>query len=60
MKALLFTLIRNFEFNAAVPIEEIEKRSAIVAKPFVKSEKKEGTQLPLLVRRYRTDETAVR
>jgi hypothetical protein len=53
MKALLFTLVRNFEFKLAAPVHEIEKRSVIVARPFVKSEPRAGAQLPLLVRRYR-------
>ena len=53
MKALLFTLIRNFQFELAVPLEDIEKRSVIVARPYLKSEPKRGAQLPLLVRRYR-------
>lgn len=49
MKAILFTLIRAFEFNLAVPQEDIIKKSAIVQRPFVKNDMKAGTQLPLLI-----------
>lgn len=49
MKAILFTLIRAFEFNLAIPREDIIKKSAIVQRPFVKSDMKAGSQLPLLI-----------
>ncbi|KAE9404971.1 cytochrome P450 [Gymnopus androsaceus JB14] len=55
MKALLFVLIRGFEFELAVPREEIIKKSAIVQRPRVKSEPEKGSQLPLLVRAYQRD-----
>ena len=51
MKALLFTLIRSFEFSLAVPAEDIEKRSGIVMRPYVKGEYEKGSQLPLIVKR---------
>ncbi|KAJ3784687.1 cytochrome P450 [Lentinula aff. detonsa] len=50
MKALLFVLVREFEFELAVPSEEIIKKTMIVQRPRVKSEPEGGTQLPLLVR----------
>ncbi|KAJ7718641.1 cytochrome P450 [Mycena metata] len=51
MKALLFTLIRGLEFELAVPIEDIGKKStAIVQLPIVRSEPAAGNQMPLLVR----------
>ncbi|KAJ7441924.1 cytochrome P450 [Mycena galericulata] len=50
-KAVLFTLIRAFEFELAVPIEDIGKKStAIVQRPIVLSERAKGNQMPLLVR----------
>ncbi|KAE9404972.1 cytochrome P450 [Gymnopus androsaceus JB14] len=55
MKALLFVLIRGFEFELAVPMEDIVKKSAIVQRPWVKSEPEKGSQLPLLVRAYQRD-----
>ncbi|KAJ6586472.1 cytochrome P450 [Mycena vulgaris] len=51
MKALLFTLVRSFEFAVAVPTADIGKTvGGIVQRPFILSDKKAGTQLPLLVR----------
>ena len=44
MKALVFTLIRTFEFELAVPPEEIMKKSLIVTRPLVKSEREKGTE----------------
>ncbi|KAJ7767044.1 cytochrome P450 [Mycena maculata] len=50
-KALLFTLIRAFEFELAVPIEDVgNKATDIVQRPIVKSEPEKGNQMPLLVR----------
>ncbi|KAL5478249.1 hypothetical protein ACEPAI_2433 [Sanghuangporus weigelae] len=50
MKALLFTLIRNFEFSLAVPAERITKRSLVVTRPYIKDEEDKGAQMPLLVK----------
>ncbi|KAF6758735.1 cytochrome P450 [Ephemerocybe angulata] len=50
MKALLFTLIRAFEFEFAVPVEDIGKKSTIVQRPFLKSNPKAGNQLPLKIK----------
>ncbi|KAK7438395.1 hypothetical protein VKT23_018009 [Stygiomarasmius scandens] len=52
MKALLYTLVRAFEFELGVPIEDIGKKSAVVTRPFLKSEPKQGSQLPLIVKSY--------
>ncbi|KAJ7073332.1 cytochrome P450 [Mycena belliarum] len=52
MKALLFTLVRAFEFELAVPAAEIGKRSVIVQRPILRSAPEAGNQMPLLVRRY--------
>lgn len=51
MKALLFTLIRSFEFELAVPVEDIIKNMTMVSRPYVKSELDKGSQLPLRLRR---------
>ncbi|KAH9910538.1 cytochrome P450 [Epithele typhae] len=54
MKALLYVLIRAFEFELAVPTADIEKEWTIaVGRPVVKSEREKGGQMPLLVKRYR-------
>ncbi|KAJ6551196.1 cytochrome P450 [Mycena capillaripes] len=52
MKALLFTLVRAFEFELAVPVADIGKRTAVVQRPFVRSEPEGGNQMPLLIRPY--------
>ncbi|EIN07525.1 cytochrome P450 [Punctularia strigosozonata HHB-11173 SS5] len=52
MKALLFVLVRAFEFKLAIPSSEISKTTAVVTRPMVKSERKHGNQLPLLVKPY--------
>lgn len=50
-KAILFTLVRAFEFELAVPIAEMgNKGNAIVQRPIVLTDKAAGNQLPLLVK----------
>lgn len=53
MKALIFTLVRAFEFELAVPASEITKKATVVQRPYIKSEIEKGSQMPLLVKRYR-------
>ncbi|RPD78584.1 cytochrome P450 [Lentinus tigrinus ALCF2SS1-7] len=53
MKALAFTLVRNFEFESAVPKEEIKPLGLFLQRPCVESERAKGAQLPLLIRPYR-------
>ncbi|KAJ7491080.1 cytochrome P450 [Mycena latifolia] len=50
-KALLFTLVRAFEFELAVPAAEIGKKTAIVQRPILRSEP-EKNQMPLFVKRH--------
>ncbi|KAG7086435.1 hypothetical protein E1B28_002389 [Marasmius oreades] len=52
IKVLLFTLLRAFEFELAVPKEDLIKSGRIVERPFVKSDKNTESQLPLLVKNY--------
>ncbi|KAF9077282.1 cytochrome P450 [Rhodocollybia butyracea] len=52
MKSLLFILIRNFEFELAVPPEDITAKSTVVQRPRLRSEYDAGSQLPLLVKLY--------
>ncbi|KAK7040252.1 hypothetical protein VNI00_009718 [Paramarasmius palmivorus] len=52
MKALLFTLVRAFEFELAVPREDILiKRASLVQRPEVKGK---GNQLPLIIKPVRS------
>ncbi|KAJ3570546.1 hypothetical protein NP233_g4326 [Leucocoprinus birnbaumii] len=52
MKVLLFTLIRAFEFEPAVPVHDVGTKSTVVQRPFLISEPKAGVQMPLLMKRY--------
>lgn len=53
MKALLFILLRAFEFELAVPASDIGKKSTIVQRPILLSDPESKSQLPLLVKPYR-------
>lgn len=53
MKALLYTLMRAFEFELAVPAADIRSKQTIVSRPIVLSEPEAGNQMPLLIRPYR-------
>jgi hypothetical protein len=50
IKALLFTLVRAFEFELALPAEDIVRKTAIVGRPVIASNPSAGSQLPLLIR----------
>ncbi|KAJ3824342.1 cytochrome P450 [Lentinula raphanica] len=52
MKALLFVLIRAFEFDLAVDADDIVGKLAMVRRPHVRSEPEKGSQLPLLMKLY--------
>lgn len=52
MKALLFTLIRAFEFELAVPATDVYKRFSFVAKPGLVTDRDGPDQLPLLIKPY--------
>ncbi|KAJ7911908.1 cytochrome P450 [Mycena leptocephala] len=51
MKSLLYTLIRTFEFELAVPPEAIGATRTAVQRPILVAEPEKGPQLPLRVRR---------
>ncbi|EIW53608.1 cytochrome P450 [Trametes versicolor FP-101664 SS1] len=53
MKALLFELVRAFEFELAVPASDIQKKTSIVQRPLLRSAPEQGSQMPLLVRRFK-------
>ncbi|KAA1466940.1 cytochrome P450 [Dentipellis sp. KUC8613] len=54
-KAILFTLIRAFEFDMAVPEEKIIRKTLIVGRPHVIDDLQKGPQLPLLIRPVKLD-----
>ncbi|KZP09395.1 cytochrome P450 [Athelia psychrophila] len=53
MKALLYTLVRAFDLDLAVPAKDIISKQWIVSRPIVTSERESGNQMPLLVKAYR-------
>ncbi|EKM59786.1 uncharacterized protein PHACADRAFT_115009 [Phanerochaete carnosa HHB-10118-sp] len=54
MKALLFALVRAFEFELGVPAEVVKKRSIIVTRPVITGpDGKTKGSLPLIIRPYR-------
>jgi len=53
MKALLFTLVRAFEFELAVPAKDVGKRSALVQRPIILSDREGGNYMPLIIKHYR-------
>ena len=50
IKVAVFTLLRAFEFELAVPAEDIGKSSTVLARPMRLSDPDKGPQLPMLVR----------
>ncbi|KAJ7137177.1 cytochrome P450 [Mycena epipterygia] len=50
-KALLFTLIRAFEFELAIPASEIGSTGGL-QRPFLLAEREKGDQMPLIVKLY--------
>ena len=52
LKALLFALVRAFEFELAVPREDIVPMGLLVQRPTVRTEPDKGAQLPMLIRPY--------
>jgi hypothetical protein len=55
VKALLFTLVRGFEFELALPAEDIVRMSSVVGRPVIASNPAAGPQLPLLIRLANVD-----
>lgn len=51
-KALLFSLVRAFEFELAVAPGKVTKRSTIVQRPVILGEDENSNQMPLIVRPY--------
>jgi hypothetical protein len=52
IKALLFTLLRAFEFEPAVPKGGIGPTASPLQGPIVLTEPEKGTQLPLILKPY--------
>ncbi|KAJ7480942.1 cytochrome P450 [Mycena latifolia] len=54
MKALLFTLVRAFEFEPAVPKGGIGPSASVLQRPVVLADAGKGSQLPLIVKPFNT------
>ncbi|KAF7353805.1 hypothetical protein MVEN_01066000 [Mycena venus] len=52
MKALLFTLVRAFTFELAVPAADIGKKTSVVQRPIIRSQPEAGNQMPLIIKPY--------
>ena len=53
IKALLFALVRAFEFELAVPAQDIAATTTkIIQRPHVTTEPQKGSQLPLFIKPY--------
>jgi hypothetical protein len=48
-------LVRAFEFELALPAEDIIRKTGIVSRPVLASNPAAGPQLPLLIRLANTD-----
>ncbi|KAF9235961.1 cytochrome P450 [Melanogaster broomeanus] len=55
MKVVLFTLVRAFEFELAVPASEIGKHSLVMLRPFLRGDPTKKPQLPLLFKPYQRE-----
>jgi hypothetical protein len=55
MKAVLFSFVRAFDFELAIPPSEITWQTMVVARPFLASSPDEGPQLPLIIRPAKFD-----
>ncbi|KAI0648738.1 cytochrome P450 [Trametes meyenii] len=55
VKVAVFTLLRAFEFELAVPAEDMGKSPTFLVRPMRLSDPERGPQLPMLVRAYRGD-----
>ncbi|KAG7453116.1 cytochrome P450 monooxygenase [Guyanagaster necrorhizus] len=49
MKVILFTIIREFEVELAVPYEDIISKATAVQRPVLKSSLNDGSQMPIFV-----------
>ena len=55
MKALVFALVRAFEFELAVPPSDIMGKATIVTRPLLRSAPEQGSQMPLYIKPYNRD-----
>jgi hypothetical protein len=52
VKALLFTLVKAFEFDLAVPPGDLVKKTNFALRPMLASNPKAGNTMPLFIKPY--------
>ncbi|KAF8913432.1 hypothetical protein CPB85DRAFT_1219662, partial [Mucidula mucida] len=52
-KAIVFTLMRAFEVELAVPHGDIAKKTSVVQRPYLRNNAAAGNQLPIIIRPVR-------
>ncbi|PPQ63062.1 hypothetical protein CVT24_005917 [Panaeolus cyanescens] len=52
LKAIMFILVREFEYELAVPKDDIKMKTALFLRPLVASDLKSGNQMPLIIKRH--------
>ncbi|KII91512.1 hypothetical protein PLICRDRAFT_135746 [Plicaturopsis crispa FD-325 SS-3] len=55
IKAILFTLVRTFQFELAVPVQDVKHVMTIVQRPVLASDPDGGNQMPLLLKLARDE-----
>jgi hypothetical protein len=53
---MLHALLCDFEVTLAVPVADVGATRGLTSRPFVKSRREEGGQLPVFLRRVGADE----
>ncbi|CCM05373.1 uncharacterized protein FIBRA_07589 [Fibroporia radiculosa] len=53
MKAIIFSLIRAFEFELAIPASSIKATWGLVQRPRIRGEEEKGAQLPMHLKLYK-------
>ncbi|KAI0077562.1 cytochrome P450 [Panus rudis PR-1116 ss-1] len=56
MKAIIFALVRSFEFELAVSPEHVVKKSETTQRPLITTEPEKGNQMPLIIKLYKSEE----
>ncbi|KAJ7624535.1 cytochrome P450 [Roridomyces roridus] len=51
IKALVYTLVRAYEVELAVPVEDVDESLGLIRRPILKSRMGEGPQLPMRLRK---------
>ena len=55
MKAILFSFVRAFDYELAVPADQIMRKSLTVSRPYLISDTEGGPQMPLVIQPATSD-----